>query len=334
METQGHRFYSDKFEDMFRLYTHANDTMVLITVSLSRPQLLKLEKGLVIRASADQLQDGDVELDVSEEQARKIASAVRRGKGCQIYANHVDGGSLKSIRRSFKKAGKSANKFFTKAGNKFADEAPGILEKGKKYVPKGVIKQLASAAVVAGATAIGQPQLAAAANTAVLAGIDAGYSTKFDERGFGKKFAKNYSQAVVTNGLEQGVKAYLKPVKPVTGAGLSRRPAKGSQEAKDFMAALRARKGQKSAVSVGEGFRPTGEGFRPTGEGFRPTGSGFLPHGSGLQGGAVKGQVLSMAHEIERRAVANSHVAALDSKGGQFISRNTGSFYGKGFLQA
>lgn len=321
---------------MFRLYTRKRNSMVLITVSLSRPQLLKLEKGLVIRASASQLQDGDVELDVSEEQAKKIHSAIRRGKGCQIYANHVDGGSLKSIRRSFRRAGKQVSRFVTRSANKFAEEAPGILEQGKKYVPKGVIKQLASAAVVAGATAIGQPQLAAAANTAVLSGIDAGYATKFDERGFGKKFAKNYGQAVVTNGLEQGVKAYLKPtpVKPVAGAGLSKRPAKGSQEAKDFMAALRAKKGQKSAVTVGEGFRPTGEGFRPTGEGFRPTGEGFLPHGSGFRGGSVKGQVLTMAHEIERRAVANSHVAALDSKGGQFISRNQGTFYGKGFLQA
>lgn len=308
--------------------------MVAITLSLTKAQLNRLDKGLGVRASAKQLQSGDQELDVSEEMAKKVVSAQRRGKGCDIHSLHVDGGSLKSVRKSFTKAGKKINRTFTKFGNDFADEAPGILEQSKKYISKAALQQIASAAVIAGTAAIGQPQLAVPATVAVKSAIDAGYSTKIDERGFGKRYGKNFGKAMINNGLVAGAKS-LTAKPPTEGAGLVRRPLKGSQEAKDYMAALRARKGgvkaQPAMETSGAGFISTGTSGRTEGRGFISTGRGFVPTGRGIVED-TKGHVLTMADNIERKSVQYSQVASLDSKGGRFILRKQNEIHGKGFM--
>lgn len=72
------------------------------------------------------------------------------------------------------------------------------------------------------------------------------------------------SGEIVEEGAKYGIKETVKRVNNKKGGSL----VKGSQEAKEKMARLRAMRGK--------GFKPSGSGFRPSGNGFRPSGSGFM----------------------------------------------------------
>jgi hypothetical protein len=316
---------------MWLVYNHIflrSQTMPVISVSLSRAQINKLDKGLKIRATAAQLQSGgESTIDVSEELAHKIQSAVRRGVGVEIDSLQVDGGSLRSIRNSFKKAGKSINRGFTQFGNDVAREAPGVamqvsketgraVQQGKKYVPAGAVKTLGTAGIIAGTTLIGMPQLAVPATAVFNSGVDATYKTDLAHGSVGKNFGKNFGTALSNNGLNAAAKSYT--AKPATTGSGFRRPLKGSQEARDYMASLRARKGTRGA-----GFTPHGKGFAPHGGGFQPHGDGFQPHGG-------SGQVRRAVARLENAPYA---VNSLDRTGGAFLARQPDKIVGRGFLE-
>lgn len=308
--------------------------MVAINLSLTKTQINRLDKGLSVRLSAAQLDSGDHELDISPDMAKRIETARRRGKGCIVSGIEVDGGSLRSIRNSFKRAGKKINQTFTKFGNDVANKAPGELtkighhigdgvEQGKKYVPKAALSKLATVGIMAGSTMIGQPHLGLAANAVVQSGLDATYSTNLSKGSIGKNFGKNFGKALANNSINAGVGALLAPgakpaapaEAPTTGAGLKRpKLVKGSQEARDYMASIRKKKGT------------TGAGFGPIkGEGFAPIRGGSV---------AVKhSKVLDAVADIERRATKHQYYsyANVDKMGGNFIPKQP-AFVGRGFM--
>lgn len=307
--------------------------MVAITLSLTKAQLNRLDKGLGIRCSAKQLQSGDQELDVSEEMAKKVAAAQRRGQGCVISSLHVDGGSLKSIRRSFKKIGKTVTRI--------ANDVPGEITKGshvvgdavqsaKKYVPRGAVKLAAGAAITAALTMAGQPELIPVAKAGVLTAVDATYETNLKHGSVGKKWLKSYGRNFDNNAAQAAYGVAASSAAP-TGAGLGKRPAKGTPEMKQWMQALRDRKGKAKAPVMGTGFISAGSGFISTGTSGRTEGRGFISTGRGISD--TKGNnVLTMADHIERRAVRYSQVASLDSKGGNFVMRKMREVHGAGFV--
>ena len=294
--------------------------MTVLQIGLSKPQLNKLRKGANIRVSASSLARNEVSLEVSDSIAKRIQSCIRRGKGIQLNGTDVsevvDGGSLKSIGKQFKKAGKSISRGF----DVLEREAPGVIKQGghelgraaqqaKKYVPKDVLKAGVSAASLA-VTAI-NPLAGAAMLRAGNAAVDATYDTNLARGSVGKNYARNFGKALVVNEVKTQLAGFSAAQKArnaagATGGGFVQlgqsvrggKLAKGSPEAAAFMANLRSK--QKRNSAVGSGF-------------------GIQNHVRRLDGDS--------AH-LKRNP--NTIHLNLDSNGGDFMQRD--AYLGKGFL--
>ena len=139
-----------------------------VTVHLTKSQFAKLEAGKNIRVDHYGLTSHNTTLDVTEEELRKIETAIRRKKGCLISGAGVHAGQElefggNGIGRFFKKAGNAIQKTANQGAKYVHKNAGAWVEKGKKLVPKEVVQQMVHEGVKAGITAAatmsGQPEL-------------------------------------------------------------------------------------------------------------------------------------------------------------------------------
>jgi hypothetical protein len=166
-----------------------------------------------------------------------------------VKAYSIDGGSLFD---TIKKGASKAGKWIT------------------HNVDKDLVKKGLSAAALAGSTALGHPELGLLANSAIDHGVDAAYghknkkqSVKDYARESAQHFAENYARE--NHPREYGMYETAKKIHKDYGgysSGSGVKFKKGSQEAKDHMAKLRAmrKKGGSIASDLKKAFDPKKNG--------------------------------------------------------------------------
>jgi hypothetical protein len=257
-----------------------------VHLQISPSQLRKLKKGQGFQASSKQLTEGlddgkNVELELEPHVAKKLHSAVMRGKGFRFNQNHYSGGSLRDIGNYLKNKGKQALKFV-------GDNLGTIANYSKKLINKDTLKGAVDTATSGLSSVIPElAPLALGANTLAKKGIDRLYekdysylnkgsgmkpsfqnqvmplnknkmpvttfggkahsNSEMDEMlgsGFKMKSSKRSAKASIANVLPSGTPDAIITDSngKTTGRG---KFAKGSQEAKDYMANLRSMRKKK-----------------------------------------------------------------------------------------
>ena len=107
--------------------------MEQIGLSLSPAQLSKIKRGLPIQISHGSMGNGDVVVSLHPENAKKMMSAFKRGKGLRIQMNE-DEVRASGLLGSLKKLGKKVEKGVVDVGNKVAKPAKKVISK----IPKPV----------------------------------------------------------------------------------------------------------------------------------------------------------------------------------------------------
>ena len=110
-----------------------------IELNLTAAQLRKMKTGKPFQLSHVQLVEGttlsrhEVEISVSANTAKKIRSALKRGKGFRFSPSLIEGGSLKSFM-------KSASNTVQKGAQFVASNTGRVVEAGKSMVDKNMLK--------------------------------------------------------------------------------------------------------------------------------------------------------------------------------------------------
>jgi hypothetical protein len=233
--------------------------MEKVTVYLSKAQKRSLEAGKSIQLKASQLKDGKgphhAEIHMHARHHKKLHKAMSEDKGFRftpgvVKAYSIDGGALfDTLKRGASKAGKWIT----------------------HNVDKDLVKKGLSAAALAGSTALGHPELGLLANSAIDHGVDAAYGHKNKKQSV-KDYARESAQHFVENYArenhprEYGMYETAKKIHKDYGgysSGSGVKFKKGSQEAKDYMAKLRAMrksKGGSIASDLRKAFDPKRNG--------------------------------------------------------------------------
>ena len=93
--------------------------MEQIGLSLSPAQMTKIRKGMPIQISHGSMGNGDVVVSLHPENAKKMMSAFKRGRGLRIQMNE-DEVRASGLLGSLKKLGKKVEKGVVDVGNKVA----------------------------------------------------------------------------------------------------------------------------------------------------------------------------------------------------------------------
>ena len=252
--------------------------MFLSNVRLDSKSLNKLINGSKVIVKNHET-GYDVSLVFYEKKAyNKLQKALSSGKGSSIdgdkdieeilLSDVVDGeGILRKLKKGFNKIGKHLEK---NAGN--------YVETAKKIVPKSAVKGLTNAAIIAGTTYIGQPELAEPLMKASNLGVNTLYNKDF------KKPLKSGWEQALQKGVMQSANEELnaaknsfKSVDPPIQTAIPIEEGKGMQKLKN-MARRTETTGPKPKALPKK--KPVGAGFKPIGKGFKPvSGSGFFPIG-------------------------------------------------------
>jgi len=107
--------------------------MEQIGLSLSPAQMTKIKKGLPIQISHGSMGNGDIVVSLHPENAKKMMSAFKRGKGLRIQMDE-DEVRASGLLGSLKKLGKKVEKGVVDVGNKVAKPTKKIISK----IPKPV----------------------------------------------------------------------------------------------------------------------------------------------------------------------------------------------------
>ena len=107
--------------------------MEQIGLSLSPAQMTKIKKGLPIQISHGSMGNGDIVVSLHPENAKKMMSAFKRGKGLRIQMDE-DEVRASGLLGSLKKLGKKVEKGVVDVGNKVAKPAKKVISK----IPKPV----------------------------------------------------------------------------------------------------------------------------------------------------------------------------------------------------
>jgi hypothetical protein len=200
--------------------------MYNIIVQLSAATVTKLLKGNNVTLKN---QDGYTVTLVFGEANKKLFTKMKRNvknsKGTRVNIEQlddvlvqdvVDGGNiLRSIKKGFKKIDKG----FKQAGKYVKKNAGDIAESAKKIVPKKDLSTalgvLATAGIMAGTTAIGNPALGVPLSMAASKGIDAGVNTVYANDFSKKQTAKGWRNAAIKGTAETAVKTALNSAKSV-----------------------------------------------------------------------------------------------------------------------
>ena len=113
--------------------------MEQIQISVSPTQLSKIKRGLPIQISHGSMGNGDMVIALHPENAKKMMSAFKRGKGLRIQMDE-DEVRASGLLGSLKKLGKKVEKGVVDAGNKVAKPAKKVISKIPKPV-RDVLQQ-------------------------------------------------------------------------------------------------------------------------------------------------------------------------------------------------
>jgi len=107
--------------------------MEQIQIRISPAQLSKIRKGLPIQLKHDSMGSGDMVIAVHPENAKKMMSAYKRGKGLRI---HMDEDEVRAsgLLDGIKRLGKKVEKGVVDVGNKVAKPAKKVISK----IPKPI----------------------------------------------------------------------------------------------------------------------------------------------------------------------------------------------------
>ena len=107
--------------------------MEQVQLSISPAQMTKIRKGLPIQISHSSMGNGDVVVSLHPENAKKMVSAFKRGKGLRIQMDE-DEVRASGLFDGLKKLGKKAEKSIVDVSNKVAKP----IKKGISKIPKPV----------------------------------------------------------------------------------------------------------------------------------------------------------------------------------------------------
>jgi hypothetical protein len=217
-----------------------------IEVFLNAPQFLKYRKGKSFQLSNAQLQSDSgkhkVDIHLAKKDYRKLLLSIKNKKGFRFTEKNIKGGSLWG---SFKSGLSKAASFVKNNVNK--EDVKNVIKKGVDMVAPDSVKDLAK--------------------SAVDKVVDYGY----DDSNKGKSLkehalslANDLQPELKDAGMQVGKKIVDKvkdKIQTMDGEGL-RKFKKGSQEAKDHMARIRAMKKTKSVGSSVKSETRVGRGVR------------------------------------------------------------------------
>jgi hypothetical protein len=107
--------------------------MEQVQLSISPAQMTKIRKGLPIQIKHESMGNGDIVVSLHPENAKKMMSAFKRGKGLRMQMNE-DEVRASGLLDGLKKIGKKVEKGVVDAGNKVAKPAKKVISK----IPKPV----------------------------------------------------------------------------------------------------------------------------------------------------------------------------------------------------
>jgi len=107
--------------------------MEQVQLSISPAQMTKIRKGLPIQIKHESMGNGDIVVSLHPENAKKMMSAFKRGKGLRIQMDE-DEVRASGLLDGLKKLGKKAEKSIVDVGNKVAKP----IKKGISQIPKPV----------------------------------------------------------------------------------------------------------------------------------------------------------------------------------------------------
>ena len=96
--------------------------MEQVQLSISPAQMTKIRKGLPIQIKHESMGNGDIVVSLHPENAKKMMSAFKRGKGLRMQMNE-DEVRASGLLDGLKKIGKKVEKGVVDAGNKVAKPA-------------------------------------------------------------------------------------------------------------------------------------------------------------------------------------------------------------------
>ena len=259
--------------------------MFLSNVRLDSKSLNKLIKGAKII-----VKNHDAGYDVSlvfhdKKTYNKLLKALSNGKGSAIdgdkdledilLADVVDGqGIMRKLKKGFNKFGKDTKKAFNQVGDHLEKNAGSYVETAKQVVPKSAVKGLTNAAIIAGTTYIGQPQLAPALMKASNLGINTVYNKDFE-----KPLNSGWEQAA-KKGLIQSANEEINAAAKNSFKNVGPQTAVPVEEGKGLKKALK-NTARRTATDDTKLVKPKAlPKKKPVGAGFKPvTGKGFFPIG-------------------------------------------------------
>jgi len=127
--------------------------MEQIQLSISPAQMTKIRKGLPIQIKHGSMGNGDVVVSLHPENAKKMMSAFKRGKGLRMHMNE-DEVRASGFLGSLKKLGKKIEKGVVDAGNTVAKPTKKVISKIPKPI-RDVLQQEAQGLIDTTGTTLG-----------------------------------------------------------------------------------------------------------------------------------------------------------------------------------
>ena len=201
--------------------------MEQIQIHISPAQLSKIKRGLPIQLKHDSMGNGDMVIAVHPENAKKMMSAYKRGKGLRIQMDEQEVRAL-GLLDGIKRLGKKVEKGVVDAGNKVAKPTKKVISKIPKPIrdvlkdeAQGIVNTTGSTLGTMIATATGDDEL----GEMVKQGIsDTGNEFLSGERlSLGSKIlpiAKKSVNTVVDQIEDPQYRAVAKQIVKKSGAGL------------------------------------------------------------------------------------------------------------------
>ena len=247
--------------------------MQQVELSISPAQLSKIKRGMPIQISHGSMGNGDVVVSLHPENAKKMMSAFKRGKGLRIQMDE-DEVRASGLLGSLKKLGKKVEKGVVDAGNKVAKPAKKVISQIPKPI-RDVLQDEAQSLIDTTGTTLGMMVGQATGDEELGDMINQGISDTGNELLSGQRLslgskilpiAKKSVNVVVDNIEDPRYRALAKQIVKKSGAGLY---------------------GKAGSGLTGKGL--SGSGLYGSGL----YGSGLYGYGSGLSGRGLSGYGLS-----------------------------------------
>jgi len=198
-----------------------------IELSISPAQLSKIKRGLPIQISHGSMGNGDVVVSLHPENAKKMMSAFKRGKGLRIQMNE-DEVRASGLLGSLKKLGKKVEKGVVDTGNKVAKPAKKVISKIPKPI-RDVLQDEAQGVIDTTGTTLGMMVGQATGDEELGDMVNQGVSDTGNELLSGKRLslgskilpiAKKSVNTVVDQIEDPQYRAVAKQIVKKSGAGL------------------------------------------------------------------------------------------------------------------